>query len=104
VKSKADVNTVGKRITATATDPKGNTSEFSACVLVTTTTTTGTPTGAVTFKDGTTVLGTKRLSSGKATLTTSALAAGKHSITAVYGGDADFAGSTSPVLTQTVNP
>jgi hypothetical protein len=58
----------------------------------------------VTFKDGTTVLGTKTLSSGKATLTTSTLALGKHSITAVYGGNADFAGSKSRVLTQTVNP
>jgi len=57
----------------------------------------------VTFKDGTTVLGTKTLSSGKATLTTSALAVGKHSITAVYGGNANFNGSTSPAFVQTVN-
>jgi hypothetical protein len=105
VKSTAVVNTTGKRITATATDPKGNTSEFSACISVTQTApTSGTPTGSVTFKDGTTVLGAKTLSSGKATLTTSALAVGNHSITAVYGGNADFAGSTSKVLIQTVNP
>ena len=105
VKSTAVVNTIGKKITATATDPKGNTSEFSACLSVTQTApTSSTPTGSVTFKDGTTVLGTKTLSSGKATFTTSTLAVGKHSITAVYGGNADFAGSKSPVLTQTVNP
>jgi titin len=105
VKSTAVVNTIGKKITATATDPKGNSSEFSACLSVTQTApTSGTPTGSVTFKDGTTVLGTKTLSSGKATLTTSTLAAGTHSITAVYGGNADFAGSTSRVLIQTVNP
>jgi Bacterial Ig-like domain (group 3) len=105
VKSTAVVNSIGKRITATATDPSGNTSEFSACASVTQTApTSSTPTGTVMFKDGTTVLGTGTLSSGKATFTTSTLALGKHSITAVYGGNADFAGSKSPVLTQTVNP
>jgi hypothetical protein len=60
--------------------------------------------GAVTFKDSATVLGTGTLISGKATFTTSTLAVGSHSITAVYGGDANFTGSTSPVLTQKVNP
>jgi len=63
----------------------------------------GTPTGTVTFNDGATVLGPGTLSSGTATFTTSGLGAGVHSITAVYGGDANFAGSTSPVLMQTVN-
>jgi len=99
----ATTGTAGKRITATATDPSGNTSEFSTCVL-STMTTTPPITGTVTFKDGATVLATRTLSSGKATFTTSTLAAGKHSITAVYGGDADLTGSTSKVLTQTVNP
>ena len=37
-----------------------------------------------------------------ATLTISALAVGSHNITAVYVGDADDAGSTSPVLTESV--
>src|SRR5882757_5204956 len=64
---------------------------------------TGTPTGTVTFNDGATVLGPGTLSGGTATFITSGLAGGVHSITAVYGGDANFAGSTSPVLTQTVN-
>jgi len=99
----ATAGTAGKRITATATDPKGNTSEFSSCVL-STMTTTPPITGTVTFKDGATVLATRTLSSGKATFTTSTLAVGRHSITAVYGGDADLTGSTSKVLTQTVNP
>jgi hypothetical protein len=62
----------------------------------------GTPTGTVTFKDGAATLGGGTLSSGSAAFSTSALAAGSHSITAVYGGDSNFAGSTSPVLTQVV--
>jgi YVTN family beta-propeller protein len=66
---------------------------------------TSTPTGTVTFNDGSTTLGTGTLNaSGIATYTTSSLAAGQHSITAVYAGDTNNVGSTSPVLTQTVNP
>jgi hypothetical protein len=49
----------------------------------------------VTFKDGETILGSATLSNGTATYTTSTLSAGSHSITAVYDGDANFAGSTS---------
>ena len=67
-------------------------------------TTTGTPTGTVTFKDGGATLGTGTLSAREAKYTTSTLAVGSHSITAVYGGDGNFNPSTSPVLTQKVNP
>jgi hypothetical protein len=49
------------------------------------------------------MLGTGTLSGGTATFTTSGLTAGTHSITAIYGGNANFAGSTSPALMQTVN-
>jgi hypothetical protein len=63
---------------------------------------TGTPTGTVTFMDGVSVLGTGTLSGGVATLTTSTLTAGTHSITAVYGGNRTFNGSTSPALSQTI--
>jgi len=66
-------------------------------------TTTGTPTGPVTFKDGGDTLGTGTLISGKATFKTSALSVGTHSITAVYSGSTSYNGSTSPVLTQKVN-
>ena len=59
----------------------------------------GTPTGTVTFMDGTTTLGTGTLSTTDgvttATFTTTALAVGSHSITAVYGGDTDDLTSTS---------
>lgn len=59
----------------------------------------GTPTGTVTFLDGTTSLGTGALSAGQATLTTSLLAAGSHSITATYAGGSNFLGSSSSVVT-----
>ncbi len=60
---------------------------------------------SVTFKDGSTTLGTGTLNGGQATYTTTAtqLAAVSHSITAVYAGDSSFGGSTSSALTQTVN-
>ncbi len=50
----------------------------------------GTPTGTVTFYDGTTQIGTGTLGGGKATLSTKALGVGSHSITVVYSGDANF--------------
>ncbi|WP_316782051.1 beta strand repeat-containing protein, partial [Streptomyces sasae] len=64
----------------------------------------GTPIGTVSFFDGMTLLGTGTLSGGVATLSTSALALGSHSLTATYGGSANFNSSASPVDTQTVNP
>ena len=64
----------------------------------------GTPTGTVTFNDGTTVLGTAKLIGGTATLATSNFAPGSNSITVFYGGDTNFTTSTStPVLIQTVS-
>jgi hypothetical protein len=68
-----------------------------------TATVTGTgATGTVTFQDGDTVLGTGTLSDGTATYSTSDLSAGSHFITAVYSGDDNFAGSSSPAITLTV--
>jgi len=64
----------------------------------------GSPAGTVTFKDGSTTLGTGTLSSKKTTFAISTLAEGTHSITAVYGGGTNFATSTSAVLSQKVNP
>jgi large repetitive protein len=63
----------------------------------------GTPSGTVTFLDNGSTIGTGTLSSGVATFTTSALAVGNHPITASYGGDGNFNGSSSAPLTQTVN-
>jgi len=65
----------------------------------------GTPYGTVTFMDGNNSLGSWNLSqSGKAIFSISNLSVGQHSITATYGGNSNFSGSTSPAITQTVNP
>jgi hypothetical protein len=56
----------------------------------------------VSFMEGTAVLGTGTLSSGSASFTTSTLPVGKNSVTAVYGGDSNFAGSTSKAVKQVV--
>ena len=65
----------------------------------------GTPTGTVTFFDGTSQLGAVTLDgSGRATLTVSSLALGGHSITADYGGDAGFLGGQSGAVSQSVTP
>jgi len=67
---------------------------------------TGTPSGTVTFKDSGTTLGTGTLNAqGIAAFTTNRLSAATatRSITAVYGGNTNFTGSTSSVLSQKVN-
>ncbi len=59
-------------------------------------------TGTVTFNNGTVALGTGTVTNGVATLTTSLATAGSYSLTAVYGGDTNFTGSTSSALSVTV--
>jgi hypothetical protein len=93
---------VGASVTLTAT--------------VTGTSGTPSPTGMVTFMDGTTALGTGAVNgSGVATYTTTALATGSHTLTASYGGDTSNAASNSssvmvavwpgaPAFTVTLNP
>ena len=75
------------------------------------------PTGTVTFMNGSTAVGTAPLvgtasvgitpATGTATFSTSGLPAGTYNITAVYGGDSNYAGSTSAglaVTTYKANP
>jgi hypothetical protein len=64
--------------------------------------TPSTATGVVTFKDGTTTLGSSELVSGVASLAASFGSTGAHSLTAVYAGDAYSRPSTSAALMQTV--
>jgi uncharacterized delta-60 repeat protein len=80
---------------------KGQSVTFTATV----TSTSGTPTGTVAFKDGGSTItdcGAKALSGGHATCTTASLASGKHDITAQYSGDANFNSSNSSTLKQNV--
>ena len=63
-----------------------------------------TPTGSVTFFDGTTALGSATLAAGVATLTTTALSVGSHQVTARWAGDATSAAITSTALVQNVTP
>ncbi len=60
------------------------------------------PTGWVTFKDGSTVLGKIRLQKGVASLKISSLSKGRHQIRALYSGDDLFNPNTSSVLVQIV--
>ena len=82
---------VGQAVTLTAT-------------VVTVAPATGVPTGTVTFRDGLTTIGTATLgANGSASIVVSTLAAGSHSLTAAYGGSANFLASTSAAVTQVVN-
>jgi hypothetical protein len=73
----------------------------------------GSPTGSITFKNGTTTLATAVLNaSGTATFNTASLAAGPstlqlgqtYNITAVYSGDQNFASTTSAAFTIVIVP
>ncbi len=64
---------------------------------------TGTPTGTVTFLDGTTTLGTAPLNtSGVATFTTTSLTGGTNVLEANYASDGTFSAATSPTVTVTI--
>ena len=92
-------------VTATTTlSSLQNPSTFSQQVTFTATVSPSSATGTIQFQiDGTNFGSPVALSGGTATLTTSSLSVGTHSVTASYGGDSNFAGSTSSALTQTVN-
>jgi len=79
---------------------------FTATVTDASTGSSGTPTGSVQFLDNSTspalILGTVVLNGGTATLSTTFASAGPHPITAVYLGDVDFSGTTSPALNEIV--
>ena len=79
-----------------------NPSVFGRAVTLTATVSPLAATGFVTFYDGTTLLGTRTLTSGQAALTTSLLASGSRPIKAYYSGSLSFANITSAALTQIV--
>jgi uncharacterized repeat protein (TIGR01451 family)/uncharacterized delta-60 repeat protein len=99
-----NIANTAKAATTTAVSSSLNPSRLGESVTFTATVTSssGTPTGSVEFFDGATSMGTSSLSGGSAMLMSSALTAGSRSITAVYAGAANFLGSSSPALLQTV--
>lgn len=104
------VQVVSKAATSTSVASALNPSVFGESVTFTATVTptVGSPAAlagqTVTFKDGAATIGTGTLNaSGQATLATATLIVGSHSITAVYAGDANSAGSTSPAISQVVS-
>jgi len=103
---------VGQIATVTGIASSSNPSTFGDAVTFTATVATnpagaGTPTGAVTFTDGSTVLGTASLATvqgqQQASITLSSLSSGVHAVTATYAGTAALAGSASPELLQQVD-
>jgi len=100
--------TVNQDGTSTALVSSASSSVYGQSVTLTATVSaatpgSGTPTGSVTFMDGSTKLDTATLTAGMASFKTSTLAVGSHSITAVYGGDGNFTASPpSTALAQTV--
>ena len=73
-------------------------------LTATVTSSMATATGAVTFRDGSAVLGAVPLNgSNTATYATGSLTGGSHTITAVYGGDVNFQGDVSGPCIQLVN-
>ena len=99
--------TAAKATSSTTLTSSMNPSSFGQPVIFTATVSSaagGSPTGTVTFYNGANSLGTAVLNAtGQALFSTTTLTLGQHSITAVYGGDSEFSGNTSAVLTQTVN-
>lgn len=90
VSASPESTTIGNSVTLTATVTNGMTSILE-------------PTGTVTFKNGSTVLGTGTLSSGTATWTTSTLELETHSITAHYGGSLTHVANSSSSIPVVVN-
>ncbi|GIP22562.1 S-layer homology domain-containing protein [Paenibacillus sp. J22TS3] len=88
--SSANPSTENQQVTFTAT--------------VTGTEVDGIPSGNVQFKEGDKLLNETPVdASGIASYSTSSLSAGDHTITAVYGGDLKYDGSTSAAVVQQVN-
>jgi hypothetical protein len=61
-------------------------------------------TGTVTFYDGSKALGSATINRNRALFIIRSLPVGTHSISAVYGGDANYTGSMSALVSQKVQP
>jgi hypothetical protein len=103
----APVNQFVIATTTTTLTSLPNPSTYGEAVIFTATVTSsiGSPPDGeiVTFKQGTTELGTGTLSGGTATLSHSTLGVGTKAVTAVYAGDASFATSKSKAVSQVIS-
>ena len=102
------LQTVNKANTTTVVTNAANPAVFGQSVTFTATVSitspgAGTPTGTVTFQDSGTSIGTGALTGGTTATFRSNLTVATHIITASYGGDTNFSGSTSGTFLQTVN-
>lgn len=105
--SKTYKQVITQQSTNTLLTSSANASAYGQAVTFTATVTAAgpTPTGTVTWKNGSTILGVSPVNAqGVTSYTTLTLAAGSYPITASYSGSASSAKSTSAVLTQVVNP
>ena len=96
--------TVAKAAPTVALSSSANTVLVTNPVIFTATVSSsaGTPSGSVSFFDGTTLLGSGVLTEGVATYTAMNLAVGAHTVTAQYGGNSNFSTLTSSTLSETV--
>jgi len=97
--------TVAQRSTSTSISASPTTAGATQVIILTASVTNGlSPTGTVTFRDGSTTLGTTSLSGTQAVATTSFSTTGAHSLTATYDGDTNNTSSTSATVTETITP
>ncbi len=102
--STAVTESVTAAATVTVLTPGENPASISPVdVTATVTSAAGTPTGTVTFLDGTSTIATAPLVNGMVTVPAN-LTIGNHSLTATYDGATDFASSTSAVVHEVIEP
>jgi hypothetical protein len=99
----ADQFTYNKVSTTTSLSASPNPANYGQTVTLTATVSPSAATANVSFFDGATLLGTATLSGGTATFSSSTFSVNSHSLTAVYGSDNTYAGSTSSTTTLTIN-
>jgi len=94
-------------VSSTALASSINPAIFGQSITLTATVTSksGSPGGTVTFKDGSTTLGTAAVNTTThhATFSTAKLSVAAHNLTAVYGGTASFAKSSSAIIKETIS-
>lgn len=93
--------TVGKATSTVTLTTSSGAIQYSTSLTFTATVTSD-ATGTVSFYTGATLLGTSTIGHGSGSYTTTTLKRGTGSITAVYGGDTNFNGSTSNTVLQKV--